>query len=293
MLLPRFLTGLIGIPIVLLVIWLGNLPFAFAIYTVTLLCLWEFYALWQDVGFSPGKVFGLIFGSVMYVLIYTESAVIGKVYEKAVVSGKFTAAAGRILNDPLPIDAVMLIFFLGVAVYLIWKLFRQPKETTYIDIMITFWGVIYVVWLLSHLVMLRELRPLGQQYTFMLFLTIWIGDTAAYAAGVTFGKIYAFPRVSPHKTLEGGIAGVLASIIVVWLFNIFIIRGLSIVNIISIALIISVAGFFGDLTESFFKRQVGVKDSSALLPGHGGMLDRFDSLMFAGPLLYYYLKLFL
>ncbi|HOP08187.1 MAG TPA: phosphatidate cytidylyltransferase [candidate division Zixibacteria bacterium] len=131
----------------------------------------------------------------------------------------------------------------------------------------------------------------GGNWLLFLFGLLWVGDTAAMWTGMAIGKHKLAPAVSPNKTIEGfigGIAGALAVTVLMyfWKFNSF-----SFGHLLAIGAGCSVCGQLGDLVESMWKRSLGIKDSSALIPGHGGVLDRFDSLLFAAPFMYFYLRL--
>ncbi len=281
MLLPRFLTALFGIPLILLVIWMGYLPYFFFVYAVIFLGLYEFYFLWTERGYNLDKIFGYIFGTLLLMSFYLNS--VG-------------------LANPAVNEGTGLIFTVAILAYLTVNLFKSSRsatnvgtdsEKTYINLVLTFWSIIYVVWLLGHLILLREIQPFGREYTYLIFFTTWFSDTVAYSVGTKFGQYQLAKKISPKKTWEGAIAGFLTSLLVALLFKIILLRQFSYLQALLIGIILGIGGQLGDLTESFLKRQVGVKDSSSLLPGHGGILDRFDSITFTAPLLYYYLRIFL
>jgi phosphatidate cytidylyltransferase len=140
-------------------------------------------------------------------------------------------------------------------------------------------------------VLTAGLKTWGGYFIFSVFVTIWICDSAAYFAGRAFGKRKLFERVSPNKTWEGAIAGFLFSIITMVAAKFLVIQFLSIYHAIAIGIIIGIFGQIGDLCQSLLKRDSGIKDSSALIPGHGGFFDRFDSIIFVSPLIYLYVDL--
>jgi len=145
-------------------------------------------------------------------------------------------------------------------------------------------SILYTV-LLSYLYLLRQL-PRGIEWTFFAFLLVWATDTGAYLIGRQFGHHLLAPQVSPKKTVEGSLGGLMLSILVAFAFW-RVVGGSSWIPYILLAVVIGISAQVGDLFESALKRSAGVKDSGKLIPGHGGVLDRFDSLIFALPLVYY------
>jgi len=172
-------------------------------------------------------------------------------------------------------------------------------------------GFIYVGWMPCHLVLLRDLgapgveaiaNPLqqpGLAYLWVCFFIIFGTDVFAYYAGKTFGKHLLYPEVSPKKTVEGALGGLLSSIIiatiVVYLADNYVFSchpfQFKLIHAPLLGLVVSIAAQLGDLCESLMKRDAGMKDSGDSIPGHGGFLDRGDSLLFAGPIAYYWIKL--
>jgi phosphatidate cytidylyltransferase len=148
-------------------------------------------------------------------------------------------------------------------------------------------GILYVPLLLGHLLLLRGL-PHGIQWVFLLLVIVMAGDSGAYYVGCNFGRRKLYPAVSPNKSVEGALGGVAGS-----LAGAFIARGtffpeLTVVDAVLTAILLGILGQLGDLFESLLKRSFGVKDSGTIVPGHGGILDRLDSILFAAPVAYYY-----
>lgn len=150
-------------------------------------------------------------------------------------------------------------------------------------------GIIYVSFLLSHMLLLRN-RPMGTQWVFFLLITVWAGDTSAYFTGTLIGKHKLYPKISPKKSVEGLLGGIAGSIFVALLFRRFFFRDLAWSHTVMLAFFIMILGQIGDFGESMLKRSANVKDSSRLIPGHGGILDRLDSFLFSTPFLYYYVR---
>jgi phosphatidate cytidylyltransferase len=178
-----------------------------------------------------------------------------------------------------------------------------------VNISVTVFGIIYVGWMCSHIISLRML-PLdghgaavnfgGAGYVIMALMLLWAGDSGAFFVGTAWGKRKLIPTVSPNKSVEGALGGLVLALITSMLLrdiglllgnlDIALFPDYGVAAYLLIAVGITVAGQIGDLCESYLKRDAGLKDTGNLLPGHGGFLDRFDSLAFAAPLLYFFLK---
>ncbi|MFA5975611.1 MAG: phosphatidate cytidylyltransferase [Elusimicrobiota bacterium] len=273
MLLPRFLTAVIGVPLLLGSIYFGSLPFFFVVLCIVLLGLHEFYYLAQETGYPCYEWVGLLFGALLLVSIYLNAVGFGQVTEN-----QGTAA----------------LISLALLVFVLRSLARGPADTTLSEWGITFFGLFYVAWSFSHLVLLRDLRPNGQVLTFFLFVLIWVEDIVAYAVGLRWGKHPIATAISPKKTWEGTVAGLLGALVVGTLFQQLtdIKQVIHLPGMLLVSLITGLLAFFSDLGESMIKRGAGVKDSSTLLPGHGGILDRFDAFILAAPVFYYYWAFF-
>jgi phosphatidate cytidylyltransferase len=172
----------------------------------------------------------------------------------------------------------------------VWLLLREQKEGAFLSWAWTVAGILYIGWLLSHFVALRGLEFGRDWVLFTLFITFTY-DSAAYFVGRAWGRHRLAPSISPGKSWEGTIGGLIAaigiSLLLVWLLDL----PLSYGQTIPLAILVSVFGQIGDLFESMFKRNMGVKDSGKGVPGHGGFLDRMDSVVFAVVVVYYYVIL--
>lgn len=154
----------------------------------------------------------------------------------------------------------------------------------------TILGVVLIPWALSHLINIRLMEPYGEYYTYILFITIWATDTGAYFTGRFFGKHSLNKAVSPKKTWEGSIGGTVIGIAAaLFCWELFFPGYITAGEAAFIGLVISVLAQVSDLSQSLIKRSAGVKDSSSILPGHGGIFDRFDAFLFSAPVLYYVL----
>ena len=181
--------------------------------------------------------------------------------------------------------SVLTFCFMSVFIVFLWSV----KESTF-DVMLVakvIFGVIYIPLLTSHFIMLRLLEN-GVYWIFLVLIIAIVGDTAGLYVGKYFGKNKLNVLVSPGKTIEGTIGLVIASVLVSLIFCYFVFPDISRVHVIIISFVGSIIGQLGDLCESAIKRNYGLKDASSLLPGHGGLLDRMDSLIFTAPFVYYY-----
>lgn len=173
---------------------------------------------------------------------------------------------------------------------LIGLLIRKPKEQAFNSWAWTMAGILYTGWLLSYLIALRGVGN-GRNWVLLALFATFASDTAAFFVGRKWGRRKLDPSISPAKTWEGSIAGIIGAIIMSWLFALptpFQVD-MALWQALILGLLVSVFGQLGDLVESLFKRNMGVKDSGKLIPGHGGLLDRMDSVVFAGVLVYYYM----
>jgi len=166
----------------------------------------------------------------------------------------------------------------------------RDLKTGLVDSAALLFGVIYIGVTLGHLLLLRAM-PDGILLIFFLFLVTWAGDTGAYYVGLSLGCRKLAPVISPNKTVEGLLGGLALSVIVAVVAQAWFLVSWTLTESATAALLVGVAGAVGDLVESALKRSAGVKDSGWLIPAHGGMLDRLDSLLFAAPALYYYIAL--
>lgn len=172
---------------------------------------------------------------------------------------------------------------------LISQLFsRRDFQVSTQGISNTLFAILYVSWSLSHLLPLRELED-GRGYVFFVLLVIWFGDTAAYYVGRTWGRHPLAGRISPKKTVEGAVGGLGGGLLGAWIAHACFLCSWSAIHCLIVGLALNTLGQLGDLGESLIKRGLEAKDSGSLLPGHGGILDRVDSLLFAAPAMYYYL----
>jgi len=260
--LQRILSAGLLLPPLILLIILGT-PFHFflLISVVMTLGLYEFYAMAQATGLKVLKVLGIVGGLGLHMAV----AIRGE-WQEAVVLGSVVILA-----------LIVLLFA------------EDPKEALE-RAAVTIFGVLYVAGLLSFASHLRAM-PGGRGYILYVMLVAWIGDTGALYVGSFFGRRKLSPAISPNKTLEGLLGGVAASLGASLVARGWIVKDLGFAESLGLGFALGLLGQAGDLAESMLKRSMGVKDSGALIPGHGGLLDVIDSLLFACPALYLYLTL--
>lgn len=272
MLLPRFLTAIVGLPLLIGATLMGGLPFFFLVLGVVLIGLREFYFLAQESGYPCYLWEGMGAGFLLTVSVFLNGVGFGQSTENQLTSALIAMAL----------------------IYLVVRgLWRGPTETLLSEWGITFFGVFYVAWSLSHLLLVRDLRPHGQGLTFLLWMMIWVEDIVAYWVGTRWGRHPIAHRISPKKTWEGTLGGLVGVLIVISVFQMTLFRDqLKRSEALGLGLIVGALAFVSDLGESLLKRNAGVKESSHLLPGHGGILDRFDSFILTAPFFYYYWAFF-
>ncbi len=235
-------------------------PVAFAIFVAAgiLLAQYEYYRLHFPQRFSPPAALGLGLG----LLVTTGFAVPGLLPEPATIT------------------------FITMAILLSHALSGRELKTGLLDTAVVAFGIFYIAWLLGHLILIDRLAN-GPFLIFFLFLVTWANDTAAYYVGTLWGRHPMAPVISPKKTWEGVIGGLLGSVAAAFACRAWFLDSLSLNETFWLGLLIGLAAPCGDLCESALKRGAGVKDSGGLIPGHGGVLDRVDSLIFTTPVFYY------
>jgi len=201
-----------------------------------------------------------------------------------------TGFAALILGTHRPDIIVPTLLATLVGIISVPILSRSPLEQSLRDGAMTMFGVLYLGLTLGTLSMTR-LLPLGEWLIFFLLLVTWASDTGAYLVGTLYGRHRLAPTISPKKTVEGLVGGLIAAIIAGYAARWWFLPELSGLDCLILATLLTITGLWGDLTESAMKRSVGMKDSGGILPGHGGMLDRLDSLLFTAPVFYYYVTM--
>ncbi len=264
----RVLVSLVAIPVIIATSYFGGVYFFVFTAVIALVSYYEYCRIVKNKGIFANTWTGILF---ILVLLANEFYHYLSIY--------------------------YLVLLLIVLLTLI-ELFRN-KGSAIINIGTTLLGIFYIGFFADALLAIRELYPrveyLYERGGFLIIsilAAIWICDSAAFFGGISLGKHKLFPRVSPQKSWEGAVFGFIFSILTMLLAKVIILDFLSWKSVIILGIIVGTAGQIGDLIESLFKRDTGVKDSSGLIPGHGGIFDRFDSLLYSAPVILLYLKNF-
>jgi phosphatidate cytidylyltransferase len=269
----RILSAVLFIPVLIALAWVGGLAYLGFTLLVVGLALREFYRMMEAKGVTPHWKSGFFASLLIPIGLYVRLR--SRRVEEWHVAGLLT---------------VLLVAIL------LAELRRGAGKQAVVNLAATVLGVFYIGWLGSHIGALRELpaalgRPYaaGMSFALLPFFLTWTCDTAAYGFGRALGRHRLMPEVSPHKSVEGAIGGFLATIAAGVVARAWFAPYLSVVDAIALGAAVGIFAQLGDLVESLLKRDVDAKDSSRLIPGHGGVLDRFDSLLFSAPLVYYFL----
>ena len=262
--LRRWLTSLVALPILLYILLKGSvLSFMLLLALVNTAAHWEFLSL-SGLGRTTGeKVLGLAAGLLLLLSFST-----GRVYAPSFF---------------------LLMGMLAHFTFYLWWYEQYPQLLP--ELALACLGLLYVPFLLGHFFWLWQL-PQGRFWILWLLLVIFAGDTGAFYSGRWFGRTKLYPQVSPGKTVAGAVGGLLASLVVGAGIGLWLPLQTGLPLLLGLALVTAVVGQVGDLLESMLKRRAQVKDASSLLPGHGGVLDRLDSISFTAAVLFY-AKLFL
>ncbi len=269
----RVITASLAAPVVVTLAYLGDWPFGALVLVGALLIQWEIYEMMTHGGGLPRRTLGLLLGALLVVRILVPAA--------------------------WPLVVVVVVLLIGLIP------FEHEKEDPLVSLADTVFGAVYPTALLAFMLELRVARgpDVGDREAFLLVLSvlllIWATDIFAYYVGRTFGRRKLAPRVSPNKTWEGALGGVAGALVLAALLKVVSFGALgwphaalgflAWPHVAALGLICGALSQVGDLAESQLKRSVNVKDSGTILPGHGGLLDRFDTMIFAAPVVYLYL----
>ncbi|HME12384.1 MAG TPA: phosphatidate cytidylyltransferase [Candidatus Acidoferrum sp.] len=278
----RVVTAAVLIPLVVgLVLYGSTLVVALATGVVVVLALLEYFALGEAIGWRGHRAWTIFCALVLLFLAWLPSVVRAGDFGGISVPVGLSWLVYRILPRP---EEAFFLFVLGMATIVMFT--RRPLVETLPAAGISASGLLLVAFPLTYAVRLHGWSVYGPWLLMFALVITWAGDSGAYFAGRAFGRHALAPHLSPKKTWEGSLAGLAASIVVGVLFRRWLHAPVGF--LVGMAVVGNVAGQVGDLLESAYKRSAGVKDSGAMLPGHGGMLDRIDALILAIPVVWYY-----
>ena len=270
----RLLTAAVLIPVVVaLVWWAPAILLAGIAAVVAILALVEFLNLGERIGLRGFQLWTYF----CTVLIFYAQFSLGRVETHSFAGG--VSMVRDATGGTLSVEAALLIFLFGCVI--LGLLTKRPLHEVLPAISIGSAALLFVVLPFSYIVRLDEIEQVGRQLVLFTLVLVWAGDMLAYFVGKSLGRVPMAPALSPKKTWEGALGNVLASMIVAVLFAKW--MQTDVITLLVIAGVANIAGQAGDLIESAYKRGAAVKDSGGLLPGHGGMLDRIDSLVLATP----------
>lgn len=288
----RVISGLIMVPLLAVVV-IGGYPLMVAAFLVGLMGVREFYSGFEAMGIRPSR-------KTAYVALVALYAV--NLLSKTEMMGYFSYVL-------MKKETLVMLWFFGAVLLSLLYLFKI-NERKLEDGLATLTGIFYVIFFSYHVVLIDQL-PYGyasagfdlsgrgatgelpfdySMFIWLVFITAFGTDIMAYFSGYFFGKHKLCPVISPKKTIEGAVGGTLGSMILCGVFGYFFMPDF-LIHCLIIGLLGAVVSQFGDLTASIFKRKMGIKDYGNLIPGHGGIMDRFDSVLFTAPLVYYYVML--
>ncbi|MCT4545423.1 MAG: phosphatidate cytidylyltransferase [Vallitalea sp.] len=264
----RIISSIIALPILLVPLIFGGNILTLILFLVSILGLYEFYRAY--------KVNSLIYKSIGYIAAVSYYCIL-------------------IIDKSEYLQEFFGIFFL---ILLIIYVFMYPRYNLK-DIMIIFIGFFYVVYLLSYIMLVRNNELYGAWLVWLIFIVAFGSDTVAYFVGITFGKHKLAVKLSPKKSIEGSIGGIVGAIILSVIYGCILLKigklsdTIILISFAVIGGVGSILGQIGDLAASGMKRQTSIKDFGTIMPGHGGILDRLDSIIFTAPFVYYIMKFFI
>jgi len=262
----RVLSSIALIPLLFVVVWLLPSPyFAGVAVCAAAIAQYELYGMAKVRGIAPMATVGIALGALVVINVFRP------LY-------------------PYPGWPYFWITVCVLTVMIVRLFSRRPVEGALEDIAVTLLGIFYAALLFGFPVAIHA-GPAGKKWLVFLFLVIWASDTGAYYVGTALGKHRLYEKISPKKSIEGLAGGIFASMLIALLCKIWLVPSVGFLEAAILGVCLAAVGTVGDLVESLLKRSAGVKDSGTLIPGHGGILDRMDSMLFAAPVLFYYLRM--
>lgn len=265
MLATRLLSSFFGIVILAIVMLLPDLFFDIALSVIALMAIWEMYSAFKHKGLKPIEWAGYLSVVIIFSLRY--------------INGYFDTNAFVFCSF-----IILFMMYLFVVI--------MNNKVSFIDVSVTLFSIFYIPFLFVFLSMTRHLTN-GIIYVWFIFIGGWITDASAYFIGIYFGKKKLIPEVSPNKTIAGALGGILGCTLITTLFglaiNYYFKIDIMLYKYIILGILASISAQIGDLLASAIKRTTNVKDFGDIMPGHGGIIDRFDSILFVSPIVYFFL----
>ncbi len=263
----RTITGVVFVLLLIASIVINQYTFTALFLIITILGLWEFYTLVEKAGIHPNKIAGIVAGAFLFI-------------SNALIALGFASVE------------ILLFNFLFIFLIFLLELYRKIEQP-FTNVSFTFFGLAYIAVPFALMNYLPDPTfSISGTYNYSLvlgfFFLIWINESGAFLVGTMLGKNKLFERVSPNKTWEGTLGGGVLCLLAAWVIGMFY-KDLSPSNWLIVGVIVVIFSTYGDLFESLFKRSIKAKDSGRLLPGHGGILDRFDGVLMATPFVLVYL----
>ena len=262
MLLERIIVAVVFIPLLILLMLWGGIGFLVFVCLIIFSALFEFYRGMKREGRNPFLIDGIICGILVPLFLHMQ---------------------GEQILFPLLTLIVFYIFFR--------QFFKFKVEDAFVNISLTVGGIFYISFLFSYILLLRSLPLIGAKLVVTVFFVTWMSDSGAYFIGRAYGRHKFLVLISPYKSIEGLGGAVLTAVASMFISRIWL--AFPFMHTLVLGICIGIMAQMGDFFESMLKREVGIKDFGRMLPGHGGVLDRFDSLLFTIPFFYYYVKLFI
>ncbi|MDI6618266.1 MAG: phosphatidate cytidylyltransferase [Clostridiales bacterium] len=263
MLKKRVITAIIALPLLFAAVIINKYIFFCALCLISIIGLYEYYSAAGKTGVKPMIGLGVVSGLVLLLL---------------------TLFGGNINYMTLFIAIIMLIV-LSVPIF--------NNRYNFLSSAVTIIGVLYLPFLFRYLYLIRAIQNTGVYLIWFVFIVAWMSDTFAYFTGRAFGRNKLCPAISPKKTVEGSIGGIIGSTVGCIIYGLLLAKyniiDIHVIDLLIIGISGSIISQIGDLAASAIKRNAGIKDYGNIMPGHGGILDRFDSILFAAPLVYYYI----
>lgn len=286
--LNRIFVALILVPLTVYLYLYGDK--SFMVFTILLIGIgiYEFYKMMESKGIVVNKFAGIFLGGAIPLALYSTLFPNKNILEKLTKNN---------IGHNVDMSMGTLVLILGIFILMFIRIYKNKVKGSSSYIGYTMLGILYVSFLFSHIVPIKYMSN-GSEWLMTIQILVWISDTFAYLVGVTLGrKLFSrgLCEISPKKSIEGSLGSIIFTVIAMLLIKKILFKDLNIsgIHLLTVPFLIAVFGQVGDLAESVFKREFGIKDSGKILGGHGGILDRYDSLIWVFPLMYYYINFFL